>query len=110
MRSRQGITELFTTFLQLDADRVIGWAVDAKLRSKSSQLSGTVSRQPENSEDFWVCYWYKVWQYQPESLANGHLSAYLQEVCYWAAHKTVAIFILAQYTVSDCFQMVTTVH
>ncbi len=38
MRSRQGITELFTTFLQFDADRVIGWAVDAKLRRNMAHL------------------------------------------------------------------------
>ncbi len=97
MRSRQGITELFTTFLQFDADRVIGWAVDAKLRRNIVNYQARLP-SPENSENFWVTYWYKIWQEQTESLASGHLSAYLQEVCYWAANKTVSNFSSAQYT------------
>ncbi|MBD2775809.1 sigma-70 family RNA polymerase sigma factor [Iningainema tapete] len=107
MRSRQGITELFTTFLQFDAERVIGWAIDAKLRRNILNHEARLS-QPENSEKFWVTYWYKSWQNQTESLARGHLSAYLQEVCYWAANKTVTSFSSQQYTLSDCFQMVIT--
>ena len=104
MRSRQGITELFTTFLQLDTDRVIGWAIDARLRRNLLKCQASLS-QPEDSETFWVSYWYKVWQEHSESLAKAHLSAYLQEVCYWAAHKTIANLSSGQYTVSDCFQM-----
>lgn len=107
MRSRQGITELFSTFLQFDADRVIGWATDAKLRRNISNRQKNLSK-PENSEDFWVCYWYKEWQSQSENLASAHLSAYLQEVCYWAANKTVTHFASGQYTLSDCFQTIVT--
>lgn len=107
MRSRQGIIELFTTFLQFDADRVIGWAIDARLRRNILNCQARLS-EPENSEHFWVFYWYKLWQKKAENLARGHLSAYLQEVCYWAAKKTVTNFSSGQYTLSDCFQMVTT--
>ncbi len=107
MRSRQGITELFTTFLQFDADRVIGWATDSKLRRNILNSQARLS-EPENSETFWVSYWYKIWQNQTENLARGHLSAYLQEVCFWAAKKTAVNFSSGQYTLSDCFQMVTT--
>ncbi|MGH8000054.1 MAG: sigma-70 family RNA polymerase sigma factor [Brasilonema sp.] len=107
MRSRQGITELFTTFLQFDADKVIGWATDAKLRRNMLNSQARLS-EPENSENFWVTYWYKLWQNQADSPGRGHLLAYLQEVCYWAANKTVVNFSSGQYTLSDCFQMVTT--
>lgn len=107
MRSRQGITELFTTFLQFDADRVIGWATDAKLRRNMLNSQARLS-EPENSENFWVTYWYKLWQNKAESLSRAHLLAYLQEVCYWAANKTVVNFSSGQHTLSDCFQMVTT--
>lgn len=31
--------------------------------------------------------------------------AYLQEVCYWAAQKTVASFTSTQFSLSDCFQL-----
>lgn len=107
MRSRQDITELFTTFLQFDADRVIGWATDAKLRRNIINRQKSLSK-PENTEDFWVSYWYKEWQSKTEKLASGHLSAYLQEVCYWAANKTVTHFSSGQYTLSDCFQAIVT--
>ena len=107
MRSRQGITELFATFLQFDADRVIGWATDARLRRNITNRQQKLSK-PEDSEDFWVSYWYKEWQSQSQNLASGHLSAYLQEVCYWAANKTATNFTSAQYTLSDCFQAIVT--
>lgn len=104
MRVRQSLIELFSTFLELDASRVIGWATDARLRRNMVNSLSALS-QPEQSEDFWVHYWYKLWQNAPESLGKGHLSAYLQEVCYWAARKTVTGITSTQYTVSDCFQM-----
>ena len=107
MRSRQGITELFATFLQFDADRVIGWATDARLRRNITNRQQKLST-PENSEDFWVSYWYKEWQSQQQNLASGHLSAYLQEVCYWAANKTATHFSSGQFTLSDCFQAIVT--
>ncbi|MBD2202658.1 sigma-70 family RNA polymerase sigma factor [Calothrix sp. FACHB-1219] len=107
MRTRQSITELFTTFLQLDADRVIGWAVDAKLRRNLLKCQASLS-QPEHSENFWISYWYKLWQNQPEGLAREHFSAYLQETCYWSADKIISNLSATQYTVSDCFQMVIT--
>jgi len=104
MRPRQGITEVFSTFLQFDADRVDGWATDAKLRRSMLNCLARLP-QPENSEDFWIVYWYKLWQTQPTSLPEAHFSAYLQEVCYWAAQKTSTNFSTGQYTLSDCFQM-----
>lgn len=105
MRARQSTIELFSTFLELDASRVIGWATDAPLRRHMINSIAQLS-QPEQSEDFWVFYWHKLWQNAPSSLVQGHLSAYLQEACYWAAHKTVTGIASSQYTLSDCFQMV----
>ncbi|MEO1429826.1 MAG: sigma-70 family RNA polymerase sigma factor [Cyanobacteria bacterium J06633_8] len=107
MRSRTGITELFATFLQFDADRVVGWATDARLRRNITNRQNKLSK-PEESEDFWVSYWYKEWQSQAINLASGHLSAYLQEVCYWAANKTRSNFASGQFTLSDCFQAIVT--
>jgi RNA polymerase sigma factor (sigma-70 family) len=104
MRTRQGITDIFSTFLVFDSDRSTGWASDGKLRRsllrKQSELS-----QPENSPNYWVAYWYKQWQSEPADLAQGHLSAYLQEVCYWAAQKTTHSVRATQYTLSDFFQL-----
>lgn len=105
MQPRQSIIEEFSTFVQFEADRFSGWATDAKLR-RSMQSCISRSPQPETSENFWALYWYKVWQSQPASLGRLHLSAYLQEACYWVSHKTTAAgFASTQYTVSDCFQV-----
>lgn len=104
MRPRQGIIEVFSTFLQFDADRFSAWATEPRLR-RSMQVNSARTVQIESREEFWVLYWYKLWQTQPHSLAQSHLAAYLQEVCYWAAHKTNASFSSTQYTLSDCFMM-----
>lgn len=105
MRPRQDIIEVFSTFLQFDAERFSAWATDPQLR-RSMRTSLTRLPQMETAENFWVLYWYKLWQTQPASQAKLHLAAYLQEVCYWAAHKTIASFSASsQYTLSDCFVM-----
>ncbi|NJL64619.1 MAG: sigma-70 family RNA polymerase sigma factor [Methylacidiphilales bacterium] len=104
MRSRQEIIELFSSFLQFEADRVNGWATDARLRRNIRNSQGSLT-QAEPSHHYWVIYWYKLWTHQPESLAKGHLSAFLQESCYWAAQKTITSISTTQYTLSDCFQM-----
>ena len=103
MRPRQNLVEIFSTFLQFDADRFSGWVSDPKLRR--SMQSCLQSSRAETSEDFWSLYWYKVWQAQPDYWGVAHLSAYLQEACYWAAQKTVNSFASSQYTLSDCFQI-----
>lgn len=103
MRSRQGITEVFSTFLQFEADRAIGWVTDARLRRNIRNYQNSLA-QPESSENFWVVYLYKLWSNQSD-LAKGHLTAYLQESCYWAAQKTIGNVSTVQYTLSDCFQI-----
>lgn len=113
MRPRQSLVEIFSTFLQFDADRFSGWMTDPKLR-RSMESSLAKVQQSETSESFWVFYWYKVWQSPPVSqardiytttVARSHLAAYLQEVCYWAAQKTVTANAHVQCQVSDCFQI-----
>jgi RNA polymerase sigma factor (sigma-70 family) len=104
MRTRQGITDIFSMFLVLDSDRSTGWATDARLRRSILHSQSELS-QPENSPNYWVVFWYKKWQSQPTGLAQGHLSAYLQEVCYWAAQKTTQSVTATQYTLSDFFQL-----
>ena len=103
MRPRSSVLEIFSTFLQFDAERFSGWATDPRLR-RSMQSCLARSPQPE-SEHFWALYWYKVWLPQPTRLAEAHLSAYLQETCYWTAQKTVTSFASGQYTLSDCYQI-----
>ncbi|MEH2046016.1 sigma-70 family RNA polymerase sigma factor [Nostoc sp.] len=102
MQPRQGIVEIFSTFVQFDLDQFSGWATDAKLRrSMKVCLEGTST---EESDTFWALYWYRVWQTQSSAVALAHISAYLQEVCYWTARK-FALNFPTQSSVADCFQM-----
>jgi RNA polymerase sigma factor (sigma-70 family) len=107
MRPRQGITELFSTFLEFDADRVRGWATDPRLR-RSMERCLSQSSTAESSADFWGIYWHKRWQTEANRLAQSHLTAYLQEPCYWAAQKATTRFESSQYRLSDCFQVAIT--
>lgn len=102
MRPRQSTLEIFSTFLLFDADRFSGWATESRLRRS---MQNCLARSQPDAESFWILYWYKIWQAQPAGLAREHLSAYLQETCYWAAQKTAASFTSAQYSLPDCFQM-----
>jgi RNA polymerase sigma factor (sigma-70 family) len=103
MLPRRDIVPLFSTFLQFDSDRFGGWATDPRLRRNMLRRLEQVE-QAESSEYFWALYWHKFWLAQPESLAATHLTAYLQEVCYWAARKTSTRFASPQYGLADCFQ------
>ncbi|MDJ0616411.1 MAG: sigma-70 family RNA polymerase sigma factor [Calothrix sp. MO_192.B10] len=104
MHSRQDITELFSTFAQLSADRFRKWLTDPKLRRS---ITKCLEYNPEVSkaENFWASYWHKHWQNQSHILAKMHLSAYLQEACYWAAETTVTKFTNTQYSLADYFQL-----
>ena len=104
MHPRQSIIELFSTFVQFQADCFSGWVIDPRLRrSMETRLNQT--SQPEDSEQFWALYWYNTWHTQASCLAKEHLIAYLQEPCYWTAQKTATTFANNQYTLSDCFQI-----
>lgn len=104
MRTRQNVTDQFSSFLQFEAEHFSSWSTDPKLRRSMQNCLGQL---PEalNSENFWALYWHKHWKADLTKLATAHLSAYLQETCYWAAKKMVSHFVSTQYSLSDCFQM-----
>ncbi|WP_224094780.1 sigma-70 family RNA polymerase sigma factor [Nostoc sp. MS1] len=104
MQPRQSITEIFSTFVQFDADRFSCWATESRLRRSMQRCLQHTPK--ETSEYFWALYWYKFWQNdETQSLAKQHLTAYLQEPCYWISQKTAATFVSTQYKLSDCFQI-----
>lgn len=110
MHLRNSIIEIFSTFLQFDADSFAGWATDARLRRSmrnSINQNPTAQRVGElpEQENSWALYWYQIWRTQSTRLAQLHLSAYLQETCYWIAHRSVQSFASSQYRLSDCFQI-----
>lgn len=104
MQPRYSLVDLFSTFLTFAADRLGGWVTDPKLH-RHMQTCLKQMPQTESSEEFWALYWHKRWQTQPSRLIEGHLSAYLQETCYWAVHKTTSRFSSTQWKLSDCFQV-----
>lgn len=110
MRSRKELIDLFSTFVQLEADRFHGWVIDARLnRNMQRCLNGASNSAASTLESWWALYWYQCWAREDGSTAAslplGHLSAYLQEPCYWAAHQTVGKFTSTQYGLSDYFQI-----
>ena len=104
MRPRQNITDQFSSFIQFEAEHFSGWSTDPKLRRSMQNCLGQLLKAP-TSEKFWALYWHKHWKADLTKLATAHLSAYLQETCYWAAKKMVSQFASIQYSLSDCFQM-----
>ncbi|WP_445633526.1 sigma-70 family RNA polymerase sigma factor [Nostoc sp. DSM 114161] len=102
MQPRQGIVEIFSTFVQFDVEQFSGWVTDAKLRRSIKNCLEESSKQ--ESDKFWAIYWYNTWRDRPSSLAVAHLCAYLQEVCYWVARK-LALNFTTQLSISDCFQV-----
>ncbi|MBW4617491.1 MAG: sigma-70 family RNA polymerase sigma factor [Desmonostoc vinosum HA7617-LM4] len=102
MQPRQGIIEIFSTFVQFDADRFNAWVTDAKLKRSIQKCLEQFPQQ--ESENFWLLYWYKIWQMQSSPLAVEHISAYLQEECYWVARR-IALNFPSQFSVADCFQI-----
>jgi RNA polymerase sigma factor (sigma-70 family) len=101
MRARQTILEQYSTFLELDDDRPTRWITEPRLQRSMAKL---ISQN--DSDRFWSLYWHRLWQTNPaERLPLGHLTAYLQETCYWAASRTATQFSNTQQTLSDCFQI-----
>ncbi len=101
MRSRQTLIDLFSTFVRFDADTFGGWISDPKLRHSMERL--VKSSTADTSERFWVLYWHKSWQAQATDLAVNHITAYLQEVCYWVARKMM-LNLAGRQSTADLFQ------
>lgn len=102
MYSRQGLIEVFSTFIEFQADQFDGWLVDARLRKNFEQHQAQLSE--EFSEELWLSHWYQLWYQRADRYALGHLSAYLQETCYWSAQRVMRALGHTPYGLSDCFQ------
>ena len=103
MSRRQALMDVFSTFLQFESNTVKGWVTDTKLRRNFQMCRSQLISPPPSVED-WAMYWHQCWQTEPEG-SQGHLSAYLQESCYWAAHQTMPKVASLRYGLEDCFQV-----
>ncbi|MDX2215016.1 MAG: sigma-70 family RNA polymerase sigma factor [Oculatellaceae cyanobacterium bins.114] len=92
--------------MQFAGDRFSGWLSDPRLeRNMKANLQQPNPAVKELSEFVWALYWHERWRKSPQSPAASHLSAYLQESCYWAAYKMINRFTSTPYKLSDCFQI-----
>jgi RNA polymerase sigma factor (sigma-70 family) len=112
MYPRNDVIEIFSTFAQFEANQFQKWTVDPKLRRNMQSHVTEVSKSNAKpvsgaflTESFWALYWYKRWQTQSQPLPMLHLSAYLQESCYWVAQQAVKKFEGIQYSLPDYFQI-----
>lgn len=108
MRSRQDITDIFSTYIRFDSERFAGWLSEPRLHVNMSRCLTQVS-DIQISKNFFALYWYQHWQQQRQNqshrLALMHLGAYLQEAGYWAANKFTSRFSIQQFSLADCFQV-----
>ncbi|KAM3092135.1 hypothetical protein ACKFKG_23355 [Phormidesmis sp. 146-35] len=103
MQPRQTLTEKFSTFVRFADDRFDGWIVDLSLRRSIENCTDYDSGT--RVDEFWALYWYQHWKIEPSLLAVGHLSAYLQETCYWTVQKITVQSISTSDCFSDYFQI-----
>jgi RNA polymerase sigma factor (sigma-70 family) len=104
MRIRQSIPELFSTFLRFESDQVTHWLTDSRLHRSINQHLGQMPE--ETADQFWAMYWHRAWRKEVnQTLAVGHVSAYLQEACYWSVQKTIPRSQSLQFQLADLFQV-----
>lgn len=103
MKPRQTVVEMFSTFVKFVDDRFGGWVDDRTLRQ--TMVDRLKPPEAHTSEAYWMLYWYKHWQSQPSGGAAQHLSAYVQESCYWVALRATNAQATVHYSVADCFQL-----
>jgi len=99
MRPRQTLVECFSTFLEFSTETTQRWSVEPRLRRSMEGVQAGEDR----SEKFWAIYWHRAWQAQSDRLAADHLTAYLQESCYWAAQQ-IATRLKSNHSIADFFQ------
>ncbi len=114
MLKRALVTEQFSTFVELADERFSQWVPDGRLtRSMAAALDRFHEQSGRSVEEralpeFWTVYWHQCWcesrSAREVGISYGHLAAFVQEACYWAAQKTTS-FSSSQYTLADYFQV-----
>lgn len=102
MYPRNRSIDLFSTFARLEDDRFRQWIADPRLVRSMQRLLPDPA-QPATDEKVWAIYWHQQWLKHP--LAPSHLTAYLQEPCFWVAQELTRRLSNPQYTLADYFQI-----
>ncbi|MEO0432726.1 MAG: sigma-70 family RNA polymerase sigma factor [Cyanobacteria bacterium J06656_5] len=102
MHPRTDTLAMFSTFATFAGDRFDTWRSSPPL-ARSMQKVLLQSNVPDKSEQFWALYWFRLRHDHPN--APGHLWAYLQEPCFWAAENITRRFTTVQCSPADGFQI-----
>ncbi|KAM3108474.1 hypothetical protein [Phormidesmis sp. 146-33] len=113
MKKRQSNVQKFSTFLSFpDAGKSLTltrWVTESALERSIEQQ---VQSYPEQTAEAWALHFLKILQNEKAQvgerpIAEKHLSAFLQEVCYQAAQKLQKQFQSVQYrySLADLFQI-----
>jgi RNA polymerase sigma factor (sigma-70 family) len=108
VRQRKDLIEIFSTFLQFEGDRPTLWAIDPRLHRS---MTKSIASEPRGSEDFWATYWLRQYTQHLDATNPArrqpidHLSAYLQETCFWAVSRVMPRMGSMQVQLSDGFQV-----
>ncbi|AFY93266.1 sigma-70 family RNA polymerase sigma factor [Chamaesiphon minutus] len=108
MRQRKDLIEIFSAFLQFEGDRPTLWAIDPRL---NRSMTKSIAIEPRGSEDFWATYWLRQYTQHLDATNPArrqpidHLSAYLQETCFWSVSRVMPRMGSTQMQLSDGFQV-----
>lgn len=83
MRPRKTLLDQFSTFLQFQGDRSQGWFTDPRL---AKRMVLALAQNPAAVEVDWIRIWHGR---RSEPRAIDHLTAFLQEPCYWGSVKVL---------------------
>ncbi len=90
LQQRKTLLEIFSTFLEVREDPQefsAGWLIDTRLQNS---MESRIQEDPKANEDYWALFWLnQVLKNPQQSFARGHLSAYLEEVCYRITDKDI---------------------
>ena len=104
MRKRKHPIEMFSTFLKVDepSDSIgPAWLTDSRLKQNMTRMS---LAEPDAPEEYWTLYWLREALKDPQNTqARSHLSAYLEEVCYWTTFKVFQEVANISQSRADCF-------
>jgi len=107
MRSRNTITEIFSTFIQFDNDLFGRWTKPSLRLVESINDAIEENDSPENDKSqkhLWALYWHQAWKESKREVAFEHLRAYLQDAAYHATYKFISY--PSKVSFRDQFQLV----
>jgi RNA polymerase sigma factor (sigma-70 family) len=108
MRPRTDLAAIFTTFLSFEERQASTWQAEPRLKHNFQRVLAQPTSPPIEATSLAI-YWHQQYQPLATNLPRLHLFAYVQESCYWAAHRLNqrigSSSAMSLYTLSDCFQI-----